>query len=219
MDDFSSLYRALRRRFGFLNWWPGETKDEIVIGSILTQQTSWANVEKAICNLKSAKMLSIAAISKADLSTLQKLVRPSGFYRQKALRLKGFARYVMKKHGSLEGMLSQDIKTLRDELLGINGIGKETADSIILYAAEKPIFVIDAYTIRIVERVFGISLGYDELQEKIERSIDSNVELYKDFHAQFVELGKHYCKTKPVCTSCPLNKQCATGNRYQHLTN
>lgn len=206
--DFNWMYKAMRKRFGFLDWWPGETTDEIVIGAILTQQTNWKNVEKAIANLKANGLLSIKAIANADPYILERMVRPSGYYRQKAARLRNFSQYVVGNHGSLRRMLSQDAQSLRKELLGINGIGKETADSIILYASEKPVFVIDAYTIRIVDRVFGIEYKYDKLQAAIENSIERDVKLYKDFHAQFVELGKRYCKKEPVCSSCPLSAKC-----------
>ncbi|MEM0148940.1 MAG: endonuclease III domain-containing protein [Candidatus Micrarchaeaceae archaeon] len=209
MHDFYRLYKILRGHFGFLNWWPGETKDEIVIGAILTQQTSWKNVEKAISNLKKYGALSIEKIAAMRLKRLEELIRPSGFYRQKAARLLEFSKYVTKKHGSLQLMLKTPLEDLRKELLSLKGIGPETADSIILYAAEKPIFVIDAYTKRIANRVFGIGdADYSSLQELIENSIKKDIELYKDFHAQFVELGKNFCKKNPICESCPANGIC-----------
>ncbi len=199
----------MRSRFGFLNWWPGETTDEIVIGAILTQQASWKNVEKAISNLKAAGCLNMRRISKLNTASLEGYIRPSGFFRQKARRLKCFANYVRSNHGSLDRMFKEPLQELREELLSINGIGEETADSILLYAAGKRIFVIDSYTKRIMSRMYGGGeLEYGELQLRISSSIENNIGLYKDFHAQFVELGKNYCKTKPLCNKCPVKSYC-----------
>ncbi|MEM3227929.1 MAG: hypothetical protein QXK65_03220 [Candidatus Micrarchaeaceae archaeon] len=206
------LYHALRKRFGFLDWWPGDTKFEILVGAILTQQTSWKNVEKAIANLKSAHVLNLKSMAKIKRVKLERLIRQSGFYRQKAQRLHGVCSYILNNYGSLQRMFKQEAKSLRKELLELNGIGRETADSIILYAAEKPIFVIDAYTRRAMARLSGGALDenedYDALRKYFESRIRKDVELYKDFHAQFVELGKNYCKTKPLCPGCPLNDIC-----------
>ncbi len=204
------LYRKLLRRFGNLDWWPGETQDEIIIGAILTQQASWKNVEKAIANLRAAGCLDFRKIDKMDKEQLEECIRPSGFYRQKASRLKGFAKHLFSRYGSLGELLSKEAGPLREELLAISGIGKETADSIILYAAGKPVFVIDAYTKRIMSRVYGSAedIDYDELRSGISYSIPIDLELYKDFHAQFVELGKRYCRTKPLCNGCPVKSYC-----------
>jgi len=206
------IYRILRRRFGFLNWWPGETKAEILIGAVLTQQTSWKNVEKAIAELKRNNALSIEKIAKMNIGKLERLIRQSGFYRQKARRLKSICTYILKRHGSIEAMFRQDIAELRKELLSLNGVGRETADSIILYASEKPIFVIDAYTRRAMSRISGGVISeetdYDTLRAYFESRIKKDITLYKDFHAQFVELGKNYCKSKPLCKECPLNRVC-----------
>lgn len=208
--DFYGLYTTLRKRFGHLNWWPGDTRDEIIIGAILTQQASWKNVEMALANLKGNNCMSLKRIDKASVGELERYIRPSGFYRQKARRLKAFARHVFSRHGSLDAMLSQPAMELRAELLTLDGIGKETADSISLYTAGKPVFVIDAYTKRISSRVFGTDpeIGYDELQATIASSIRNDVGLYKDFHGQFVELGKRHCRTKPLCNDCPVKSYC-----------
>ncbi|MCL5008330.1 MAG: endonuclease III domain-containing protein [Candidatus Marsarchaeota archaeon] len=215
--SFSAIYLLLRNRFGFLNWWPGDTTDEIFIGAILTQNTSWRNVEKSIANLKSAGMLSIKSIAAADVGKIQPLIRPSGYYLQKALRLKNICLYITKNYGSLSVFLSQVMPVLRLELLSLTGIGPETADSIILYAAGKPIFVIDAYTRRTVQRVFGEASErkYADLQGDITRGIPRSISLYRDFHAQFVELGKNYCRKKPLCESCPLNGICRYAERIR----
>jgi endonuclease-3 related protein len=210
--DLAEIYSRLRKRFGFQDWWPGETKDEIVIGAILTQQASWNNVEKAIEGLKSAGKLSLRKIARTDTRTLERLIKPSGFYRQKSRRLKGVASYVCERYGGLGRLFEKDGESLREELLSLNGIGEETADSIALYAAGKPFFVIDAYTRRAMHRIdpkIPEDTCYDLLRSYFQENLDSDIGLYKDFHAQFVELGKRHCKTKPVCRGCPLGGLCA----------
>ncbi|MEM3841549.1 MAG: hypothetical protein QXN59_02570 [Candidatus Micrarchaeaceae archaeon] len=211
--DVLRIYSLLRKRFGFQNWWPGDTADEILIGAVLTQQTSWNNVEKALRNLKAAGALSVEAVSAIGIGRLERLIKPSGFYRQKARRLKSLCSKIM-SYGSLEGFFSMPIGELRRELLGLSGIGPETADSIILYAAGKPSFVIDAYTRRAMERICGVgaSESYEELQEYFSSRIRRSTKLYKDMHAQFVELCKHYCKkSEPICAECPLRRYCSFG--------
>ncbi len=209
-NRYLDLYNAMRSYFGYLDWWPGETRDEIMVGAILTQQTQWRNVEIAIGNLKGAGLIELAKIAATGHRTIEGLIRPSGFYRQKAKCLIRFASYICSRYGSIDGFFDKSPGELRKELLSIKGIGKETADSIILYAANKPAFVIDAYTKRIMHRVYGIPIDieYDDLQSLVERSIKAELELYKDFHAQFVELGKKHCRTKPICKGCPVNSMC-----------
>ena len=208
--DPLSIYRLLRKRFGFLNWWPGDTKDEIIIGAVLTQQTSWRNVEKAISNLRDAGALSIEAISSIDMKRLDRLITPSGFHRQKAARLKALSASIISEYGSLEKFLSMPTAMLRERLLSMNGIGPETADSIILYAAGRPVFVIDAYTRREMQRICGIgeAESYSWLQEYFHRELGPKTALFKDMHAQFVELGKRYCRKSPKCQDCPLGDVC-----------
>jgi len=208
MIELNDLYAVLKARFGFLNWWPADSKEEVITGAILTQQTSWKNVEKAISNLKSARVISVEKLANINLKKLEKLVKPSGFYKQKAKRIKNFMRYVNQNYGTLENLFNKNPVELREELLKLHGVGKETADSIILYAAEKPVFVVDAYTKRIIGRVYGLKMEYTELQNFIQSNTKKNTAFYKDFHAQFVELGKNYCKTKPLCDDCPLNVFC-----------
>ncbi len=206
----SRIYRLLRRRFGFLDWWPGETKMEIVAGAILTQQTSWRNVERALSNLKAAKALELGALARMPIAKLELLVRPSGFYRQKARRLKGICSSVVRRYGTLERFFALERSSLREALLAMDGIGPETADSITLYAAGKPVFVIDAYTRRAMHRITGMdeNISYAVLQRFFERSLKRDVALYKDMHAQFVELGKRYCRPVPLCAECPLKGVC-----------
>lgn len=206
------IYNKLNAHFGFLNWWPGDTKFEIFVGAILTQQTTWKNVEKAIANLKDSNSLSIEKISSMELPKLEKLIRPSGFYRQKARRLKTICKTILKEHGTFENLLAIRKDKLRETLLSYKGIGKETADSIILYAAGKPIFVIDAYTRKSMNRINPLinwDIEYDELRDYFERRLKKDLNLYQDFHAQFVELGKNYCKNKPLCSACPLKQMCS----------
>lgn len=205
----------MRERFGFRGWWPGETKDEIIIGAILTQQASWSNAEKAIANLKDGNCLDLRRISAMDVKRLEKLVRPSGFYRQKARRLKGLAFHIFSNYSDLDEMLGKETAELRKELLSLEGIGPETADSILLYAAGKRTFVIDAYTKRIMSRIYGTDpeMDYDNLKTLITDNIKDTLSLYSDFHAQFVELGKRNCRIKPVCSNCPASTICKYNNK------
>ncbi|MGC8670152.1 MAG: endonuclease III domain-containing protein [Candidatus Micrarchaeia archaeon] len=208
------IYKLLLRRFGFQNWWPGETSFEVFVGAILTQQTSWKNVEKAIAALKKAQCLNLDCIATIDISQLEMLIRPSGYYRQKAKRLKSICRAIKINYGSLESFFNTNVNELRERLLNFNGIGKETADSIILYAANKPVFVIDLYTRRALNRINRISMlkDYDALQMYFYRNVKPDINLYKDIHAQFVELGKKYCKKDPECEQCPLKNYCSFAN-------
>lgn len=206
------IYNKLHGCFGPQHWWPGETRFEIIIGAILTQNVSWKNVEKAITNLKNKKLLSYQALSKAKEKEIAELIRPSGYYNQKAIKLKNFLRFAQKEYnGNLSKMKGKGITKLREKLLSVNGIGKETADSIILYAFNKPIFVVDAYTKRIFERLgfFSKNLDYDEVQNFFMKNLPKKTSLYNDYHAQIVNLGKDYCKNKkPNCSKCPLQKFC-----------
>jgi endonuclease-3 related protein len=204
------LYRLLLDHYGKQNWWPAESPFEVMIGAILTQRTSWRNVEIAINRLKRAGLLSVDSMAKSRLSTIEENVRSSGFYRVKARRVHNLARHIASRYGSLKEFLDKDAKILRGELLELDGIGDETADSIILYVANKPVFVVDAYTRRLCERiplpVNGVS--YRNIQEFFEGSIPKKVDLYKEFHALIVVHGKENCRTKPLCGRCPLMKLC-----------
>ncbi len=204
------LYKKLRNHFGFLDWWPGETPTEIFVGAILTQRNSWKNVEKAIKNMKKNNALSIRYISSCNEQVLAKIIKTVGFSSQKSRYLKQIFIDISTNYGSLENLFALKKEALRKKLLSMKGIGNETADSIILYAAGKRKFVIDAYTKRIMHRVYGIdeNIKYEKLQDYFENNIKKDLRLYKDFHAQFVELGKNYCKTRPLCSACPLNLVC-----------
>lgn len=204
------IYKILLNHFGKQYWWSAETPFEVIVGAILTQQASWKNVELAINNLKKAKKLTPKSIYKLPIKDLEKLIKPSGFYKIKAKRLKNFVTFLFEKYnGKLDDLFSLSLEELRHELLSINGIGKETADSIVLYAAEKSTFVIGAYTIRVFNRIGVIkSNKYDEVKRFFENGLPKDVNLFKDYHALIVELGKNICKIKPKCLKCPLNRWC-----------
>ena len=192
------IYNELLNLFGHKNWWPADTPFEVVVGTILTQQTRWENVEKAIKNLKENGLMAAEPLAGADLPNLEGLVRCTGFYRQKARRLKYISTFF---HENPE-IFDRPVDELREILLSQNGVGEETADSIVLYAADKPKFVIDAYTKRICA-CKGIEGDYGEMQSLFESSIPVSVPLYKEFHALIVEYGKQFCGKKR-CHECVL---------------
>lgn len=191
-------YDKLLYELGRKNWWPADTPFEVVIGAVLTQQTKWENVERAIRNLKERGLLEAEPLSKADTEELEILIRCTGFFRQKAIRLKNISRFFHENPGILEKPAAQ----LREILLSLNGVGEETADSIVLYAADKPKFVIDAYTKRMC-KCLGIEGDYRKLQSLFENSLPPDVPLYKEFHALIVEYGKRFCGKKR-CDKCIL---------------
>ncbi len=202
-------YDALFSALGPRRWWPAKTPFEVIVGAILTQNTSWVNVERAIENLRREGMLSVRSIERAPLGKLGRLVRPSGYFRQKARNLKAFAQFLRTNFGgSLTRMFRAPVPQLREKLLAVRGIGPETADSILLYAARHPVFVVDAYTRRILERhalIPGEGLTYKEIQTLFETSLARNAQLYNEFHALIVEAGKKWCRKKnPRCDECPL---------------
>jgi len=208
MSIVSDIYRRLYDFFGPQRWWPGETPFEIAVGAILTQNTNWGNVEKAIQNLKNHQALAPQTIHTMSLQTLAGLIRPAGYFNVKAGRLKAFIGFLMNEyHGSMKKMGENDPDTLRPQLLNIHGIGPETADSILLYAFEKPVFVIDAYTKRVLSRhgLKEYERPYEEFQMFFHNSLKRDTTLYNEYHALFVKVGKIYCKKqKPICKKCPL---------------
>ena len=202
------VYRRLYRHYGELHWWPGESPLEISVGAILTQNTAWTNVEKAIKQLKETRTLSVAALGRMSHKRLAPLIRSAGYFNIKARRLKNFISFLQARHGgSLTKMFKQQPQRLREELLSVNGIGPETADSILLYAGGKPIFVIDAYTKRILSRhgILAYEDGYDEFQKPFMKHLPGSATFYNQYHAMFVNLGKDFCRKRPLCASCPLN--------------
>ena len=214
--DLAQIYKKLLNHFGGQHWWPADTEFEVIVGAILTQAASWKNVESAIENLKSKKILTPAGIKGITTAELGKLIRPAGYYNVKSKKLKKFVDFLYKNYnGDLNLFLSQPIGKLRDELLSIWGIGNETADSIVLYAAHKPSFVVDAYTRRIFSRLGFVDddVSYENLKKFFEKNLPEDVGLYKEFHALIVELGKNYCRTKPACGECPINYGCKSNER------
>lgn len=207
----AELYELLFDYFGPQHWWPGDNPFEVAIGAILTQNTAWTNVERAIENLKNANMLEPGRIATAEPGHIQGLIRPSGHFRQKTGYLIDFCRHLMDHHGgSIERMLDQNLADARKELLALKGIGPETADSILLYAGNHPTFVVDAYTIRICRRIGILDSGrYDEVKAFFQDNLEPDVQLYNEYHALFVELGKNYCTArKPDCAGCPVRGHC-----------
>jgi endonuclease-3 related protein len=202
-DIFNTLYKA----FGPQHWWPGETPFEVAVGAILTQNTNWVNVEKAINNLKNCTTLDAHFLHKMPHPKLASLIKPSGYFNIKAKRLKHFLAFLVNHYnGRIENMQNEDALMLRHQLLEVNGIGPETADSILLYALEKPFFVIDAYTKRVLakHKIVSEEATYHEIQGLFHKNLPMDVKLFNEYHALFVMTGKHYCKPKPRCEECPL---------------
>jgi len=203
-----AIYKSLYGTFGSQHWWPAKTEFEIIVGAILTQQTTWKNVEKAIKNLRKNKLLTIKCLANAPLKKIEELVQPAGYYHQKSKRLKEISTYFLRKYqGNLNKFFKKDVENLREELLALRGIGKETADSILLYAGEKRIFVVDAYTRRILKRAnLFAENDYDKIRMFFEDNLPKDIKIYQEFHALLVKLGKEFCKKKPLCRICPLYK-------------
>ena len=199
-NNLKQIYNTLLNEFGHQDWWPADTPFEVVIGTVLTQQTRWTNVEQAIANLKEYGLLEPETLAQAEIELIEELVHCCGFYRQKASRLNNIAKYFADI--GIENVFSVPTDELRDEMLSLNGVGNETADSIVLYAANKPKFVIDAYTSRIMN-CLGINGNYIRLQELFEQELPTNVDLYKEYHALIVEFAKTYCGKKR-CGECLL---------------
>ena len=202
------IYNLLYKTYGARHWWPADNAFEITVGAILTQNTNWSNVEKAIFNLKKDKVLIPFRLYGIDLKRLAKLLRPCGYYNIKAARLKSFVAYIFSKYGgNFSKMLRRPITALRRELLAIKGIGPETADSIILYAAKKPVFVIDAYTRRIMacQGVAEPDSNYEDIQSTFMNNLPKSTKLFNEYHALLVEHAKKVCKTTPACHECILH--------------
>lgn len=203
------VYAALRKANGHQKWWPGDTPFEIMIGAILTQNTAWTNVEKAILNLKKAGKLSFRALRRISVKELAQLIRPAGYFNIKADRLKCFSDFLDREcRGDLSKLKRRAMPELREKFLAVKGIGPETADSILLYALDKTSFVIDAYTKRIFSR-HGLSKDdetYEKWQAIFTQALPGNRGLFNDFHAQIVRTGKDYCRKVPRCDGCPLKR-------------
>lgn len=210
------MYRAMRAKFGPRRWWPSiagcrtaEGKLEICLGAILTQNTAWGNVEKALHNLRQNVPLTVEDLHALPPAELARLLRPAGYFNVKTRRVRSFLSHVRQRwNGNLEAMLAQPIAALREELLNIHGIGRETADSMILYAAGQASFVVDAYTSRIFRRhgLLGPKDDYETIRAFFQDHLPRSVRLWNDYHAQIVETGKHFCKPVPRCEGCPLRR-------------
>jgi endonuclease-3 related protein len=193
------IFQQLLAHYGHQKWWPADSRDEIIIGAVLTQNTNWTNVEKAIANLKNAGACSLEACANLDLQQLQELIKPSGFYRTKALYLKEISKAIIKLQSQ-----KPDLPTWRTFLLNLKGIGPETADSILLYAFHLPSFVIDAYTKRIFTRMekFPPEIKYNQMQSAFQDNLPIDIELYNEYHGLIVHHAKYICKKTPLCAKC-----------------
>jgi endonuclease III related protein len=201
------LYDRLHRRYGPQRWWPARARFEIVVGAILTQNAAWRNAERAIARLRAAGALDVQTVLRLPPARLAALLRPSGTFRVKARRLRAFASHVTRRHGGrLARLLALPLPVLRDELRGIPGVGPETADAIALYAAGRPIFVVDAYTRRILarHRLVAPDADYAAVQALLMTHLPHDPALFNEFHALLVRVGKEHCRTRPRCEGCPL---------------
>jgi endonuclease-3 related protein len=216
MPELTEIYQHLLDRYGCRHWWPADTPFEVAVGAILTQNTNWNNVETAIINLRGAEALTCGAINRLPRGELESLIRPSGFFRQKAERLQLFSGYLREHYqDSLELMLRQPLAEVRQELLAQKGIGPETADSILLYAGGHPSFVIDAYTLRLFSRIglFKNNVKYEPARDYFMQRLPVKPPLYNEYHALIVIQCKQHCRKRPLCSGCPLEKRC----RYRQL--
>lgn len=207
--DLLRIYRKLLKHFGKQHWWPAATRFEMIIGAILVQRTTWKNVEHVIKSLKDKDLVRPNSLASAALERVEDLIRPIGFYKQKAKRIVDVARYLVENYGgSLDKLLNKAEDALRKELLSLKGIGLETADSILLYAANKLVFPIDAYTKRVCKRLGLKELECEKQRKSFQKNLPKDLEVYREFRALIVRLGKTYCKSKPLCSNCPLTNEC-----------
>lgn len=206
-DTLRVYYTRMHGHYGATGWWPGETPFEVAVGAILTQNTAWTNVEKTLLRLKRENLLGPKKILRCSRPTLEKALRPSGYFRVKAQRLRNFCTYLVSRHrGSMQRMARNPTEQLREELLGVNGIGPETADDILLYACDKPVFVVDAYTRRIFSRhgIVDPDIGYEALRAVFEKHMARDVGTFKEYHGLIVWTGKDFCRSRARCDGCPL---------------
>ena len=202
-----NVYRLLFEQWGPQHWWPGRTRFEIIVGAILTQNTAWTNVEKAMRRLRKARALNLHSLHAADLQTLAEWIRPAGYFNVKARRLRAFTQIMFDQFGGdLRRLFALETPALREILLGVNGIGPETADSILLYAGGRPVFVVDTYTRRFMMRHgwIGAKATYNDISWLFTGRLSRDAALYNEYHALIVALGKNLCRSKPRCAECPL---------------
>ncbi|MCX5758672.1 MAG: endonuclease III domain-containing protein [Candidatus Hydrogenedentes bacterium] len=203
------IYELMAAHYGPTHWWPGDTPFEIAVGAILTQNTAWTNVERAIANLKRDRLLDPRAMLEYPRARLEAALVPSGYFHVKTVRVLSFCAYLVERYdGAMANMARQPLETLRPQLLGVNGIGPETADDILLYACEKPVFVVDAYTRRIFGRhgLVADHIAYEELRATFERNLPKDIHLFKEYHGLIVWTGKDFCRRTPKCEACPLGR-------------
>jgi endonuclease-3 related protein len=208
--QLKKIYERLYARFGPQHWWPADTPLEMIVGAVLTQNTAWTNVERAIANLKKVRLLSLPALRRIDEKRLARLIVPAGYYNIKARRLKNVVGFIHAQ-GGLEQLFKTDTPRLREMLLAVNGLGPESVDSILLYAAGRPLFVVDAYTRRVFSRLgfFPVDEVYGKVQALFMDGLPHRTQLFNEYHALIVALAKHHCRTKPVCAPCPLRAVCS----------
>jgi len=220
-ERIRAFYQAMLAALGPQGWWPAETPFEVVVGAILTQNTNWTNVERAIANLKRERLLDAEALEAIETERLGEVIRPAGYFRVKARRLKNFIHMLTERFGGdLAALFALSTASLRETVLGVTGIGPETADSIVLYAAERPVFVVDAYTARILYRhgLVDSDATYDDLQSLVQGALPDDVDLLKEYHALLVAVGKRYCKKRmPSCAGCPLEPLLEDGQPVREL--
>jgi endonuclease-3 related protein len=213
-ETLQIIYQKLMDCYGPQHWWPAQEPFEVMVGAVLTQSAAWVNVEKAIASLKAAGALAPEPLRQLTLPELAQLIRPCGYYNAKALKLKSLAHWLGENYGDdLDELFASGISSLRHQLLSVHGIGEETADSIILYAANKPVFVIDAYTRRIISRI-GLnpdSNSYTAYQLLFMGNLPADVSLFNEYHALLVCLGKNVCRSRPLCQQCCLDTLCQFG--------
>ena len=211
--DLDLLYVRLQERFDVEDWWPSESAFEVMVGAILTQQTNWDNVEKSLDVLRRKNMLEPDKLANADIGVLEEAIRPCGFYHQKAERIRGLAIHIQREYGgSPELLLGKDLESARQELLSLRGVGKETADSILLFAGRRPKFIAAAYVVRIMGRTGLFDSGdYDEVQRYVESGFSDDPMHLGRLYALLVQLAKTHCRSSPSCAECPLELDCRTG--------
>ena len=207
-----TVFKTLLSRYGPQHWWPGDTPFEVMVGAVLTQNTAWSNVERAIDNLKTVERLSLDRMFAIPEAKLAQLIRPAGYFNIKAQRLTSLCRFV-RERGGVRGLMTIPTDRFRTALLEVHGIGPETADDILLYAFERPVFVVDAYTRRLFSRLGVISGAepYEVLRRGFETGLGPDVKLFNEFHALIVRHAKQVCAGKPQCDGCPLAAECVFG--------
>jgi len=212
-EQLRDIYQRMHHAYGPQNWWPADTPFEVMVGAILTQNTAWTNVEKAIVNLKQASLLNPRTIAESEHERVAEAIRPAGYFNVKTQRLKAFCSYLLDQGGE-NALAARETAQLRQELLAVHGIGPETADDVLLYAFDRPVFVIDAYTRRLLSRI-GLITGdepYDSLRTGIETALGEDVQMFNQYHALIVQHAKVSCRNKAVCEGCCLTSICKYHN-------